>query len=103
MSTTVSALLDELEQTMKKENVWQEVSPSADKMRSREPFSIDTLNVIEWVQWVYLSRLRELLLSNQPLPVGANVAPYAEEALRSMKLDLPELIAVLKKLDGELG
>lgn len=102
MSMNIPALLDELEQSMKQANVWQEVPPTPEQLSSREPFSIDTLTILEWIQWVYIIRLRELLVENRALPKGSSVTPYAEEALKAMGLSLPRLLVALKKLDHAL-
>ena len=103
MSKNVSTLLDELEKVMKQARLWQDVPPTPEQLRSREPFSIDTLTMLEWIQWVYIVRLRELLSAGIPLPSGASVTPYAEEALKTMGLKLPEFLALLEKLDSEMS
>ncbi len=42
---------------------------------------MDTLEPLEWLQWVLIPRMHHLLDSEQPLPQNFAVAPYYEMAL----------------------
>jgi uncharacterized protein YqcC (DUF446 family) len=98
----VKSLLDRLEQEMKQQGCWQSSPPSPEKMASVEPFSIDTLTCPEWLQWVYHARLSAIVDAQAELPSGAQVFPYAEEALKSENIDADSLLVVIKKLDDLL-
>jgi len=88
---------------MTKAGVWQSIPPTPDRMMSVEPFSIDTLSFIEWLQWIYVPRLRAIIEAGGQLPVGAQVLPYAEEALRTSHEPIPGLLEIINQLDDALA
>lgn len=71
-----------IEQTMRAGDFWHDSVPSPAAMASRTPFCADTLEFSEWLQFVFLPRMRALIENNQPLPSASAIAPLAEEALR---------------------
>jgi len=100
MLGSVSELLDQVQSVMEESGLWQSIPPTPDKMMSTEPFSIDTLSFIEWLQWIYIARLRAIVEAGTALPVGAKVLEYAEEALKADGMDNPALLFLIKKLDS---
>ncbi|CDL60354.1 Hypothetical protein YqcC (clustered with tRNA pseudouridine synthase C) [Klebsiella pneumoniae IS39] len=57
----IEALLRETEH-------WQETAPDSSAFASDKPFCLDTLEPLEWLQWVLIPRMHQLLESGQPLP-----------------------------------
>lgn len=96
-------LLDELEAELRRLDHWCDVPPSPKALASREPFAVDTLTLPEWLQWVYLQRLRALLEADMPLPSGALVKPYAEEYFAQSGEPAGELIVIIDRIDAHLG
>ncbi len=86
MSQEVSVLLNDLECVLRAEGHWADIPPSIEALSSKEPFCVDTLSCLEWLQWIYIPRLREIMDQYASLPTGAQVQPYIEEALGSMRL-----------------
>jgi uncharacterized protein YqcC (DUF446 family) len=101
--TKLSTLLDELEQELRRLDYWSDVPPSPQAMASREPFAVDTLSLPQWLQWVYLQRLRALLEADAELPTGALVKPYAEEYFAASTGPAGELIVIIDRIDAHLG
>ena len=64
-----------------KRNHWQEQAPDSRAFASEQPFCLDTLEPLEWLQWVLIPRMHQLLDSGMPLPQNFAVAPYYEMAL----------------------
>lgn len=91
--------LNELEQELKAQNLWQAESPSAEALASREPFAIDTLSLPQWLQFVFIPRMRALIRAEAPLPQGFSIAPYAEEFYRSELLQRTALLTLLRQID----
>ncbi len=102
MTQAVLDLLTNIEGLLQKHNQWQTIPPSAEKMASTEPFSIDTLTFLEWLQWVYLARLRAIVHAGGALPQGAMVLPYAQEAMRADGIEIPGLLSLIEQLDEAL-
>ena len=71
--------LIDLEMKMQASGLWQERAPSDEALSSGEPFAIDTLRPEEWLQWIFIPRIRDLIKHNQPMPCGFAIAPYFEE------------------------
>ena len=102
MSDQVLSLLNQLQTTMERAGQWQTIAPAPEKLMSTEPFSIDTLSFLEWLQWIYIARLRALIDAGSSLPSGAQVLPYAEEALKASGIAVPGLLEVIGELDKAL-
>ena len=92
-------LLVELKELLKKHALWQAQAPTASAMSSEQPFSVDTLEPHEWLQWVFIQRIESMIELGQPLPKGFEIAPYFEEVWK-LSPEYQEIILVLKKMDG---
>lgn len=57
---------------------WSEVSPSAEALASVEPFSVDTLDFSQWLQWIFLPRMKLILEQDLPLPNASGILAMAE-------------------------
>ena len=93
--------LDELQQTMQRLNLWQAVLPAQEAFLSEEPFALDTMEPVEWLQWVFIPRMYALLESGAPLPNQIAISPYIEEALKEFD-HLADLLAPLVALENLL-
>lgn len=69
----IEALLRETEH-------WQDSAPDSRAFASEQPFCLDTMEPLEWLQWVLIPRMHQLLESGMPLPQNFAVAPYYEMA-----------------------
>ncbi|WP_245584138.1 YqcC family protein [Saccharospirillum impatiens] len=99
----LSYLLDELEVELREQGYWNDVPPTPEALASSQPFAVDTLSLPEWLQWIYLQRLRALIDAGLPLPTGAQVKPYAEEALKFEQRPTTPLLAIIDRIDRCLG
>ncbi|MCL9782774.1 YqcC family protein [Vibrio sp. S4M6] len=94
----LSELLTRLELELNAAQLWQERAPTMDKLASQQPFAIDTLDAHEWLQWIFIPKMRELLKNEQTLPSGMAISPYFEQVW----LDKPHLnlvISILQDID----
>ena len=91
-------LLQQLEAQLQHHELWQQTMPSAEALQSTEPFAIDTLHPHEWLQWIFIARMRALVESNQPLPRGFSIEPYFAEAWKQ-KLHYGELLETIRTID----
>ncbi|EHC75576.1 Hypothetical protein YqcC [Salmonella enterica subsp. enterica serovar Montevideo str. S5-403] len=67
---------------------------------STQPFFMDTMEPLEWLQWVLIPRMHTLLDNAQPLPEAFAVAPYYEMALAADHPQREAILAVLQDLDA---
>lgn len=99
MHQAVKELLIKIEQEMKRQGCWNPAPPPVQRLSSCEPFCMDTLSFTEWLQWVYLARLTAIVDSHGSLPTGAQVRPYAEEALKAAGFESRRLLVLIRQLD----
>ena len=99
MSNEATLLLDELEQELRRQNVWLATPPSPEAMASTTPFCMDTMAFSQWLQWFFVPRVRAIIEQGATLPSGSNIKPYAEEALRLEKLEMEKLLKLMEQFD----
>ncbi len=101
-SGKVQRLLADIEQQLQRLELWSFKPPSADALASVEPFCIDTLNLSEWLQWIMLPRMKQLLDRELPLPGNCNIHGIAEESFKELGQDYSQLLSLIKSLDETL-
>ncbi|WP_280187613.1 YqcC family protein [Delftia sp. PS-11] len=96
--------LQQLEDEMRRQNLWSPTAPSAQAMASTMPFMYDTLKLHEWLQWVFLPRLRAVVDAGGQLPCQSHVHPLAEhEWSQPVEFDKRHLLALLLRIDETLN
>jgi len=100
MTSLLLQRLEQLETLMRDHHHWQETPPSASALASSQPFCLDTLEPLEWLQWVLIPRMRALVAAQQPLPQKFAVAPYFEVALASTTPGHAPILLSLAQLDA---
>ncbi len=103
MQTTVAALLIDIESEMRILGLWTQVSPTPEALATSQPFGVDTLTLSQWMQYILLPTLYQLLENNQELPSGCGVAPMAEEYFRGSEMATTALIDALHAIDIALS
>ncbi|MBU3825628.1 MAG: YqcC family protein [Candidatus Oceanisphaera merdipullorum] len=97
-----TTLLDTIENELKALSWWQAVPPSAEDLASTLPFAVDTLSLAQWLQFVLLARLRDMLAAGMPLPTEISVYPVAQESFAGLSEDTRGLMAAIAQLDEAL-
>ena len=95
-------ILFQLETELKQQQLWSDSSPDALAMASSLPFCCDTLRLEQWLQFVFLPRLRFLLQTRRPLPAKVSVLPYAQEVLKPQYSRLASLLRLIARIDSAL-
>ncbi|MPW27425.1 YqcC family protein [Agarivorans sp. B2Z047] len=99
MPQQIMPLLLELEQCLKQANSWQNTLPSNELLASTQPFCIDTLSLPQWLQFIFIPKMRELIELGAPLPQKVEISPYAEEAVKQLAFNAKPLLDVIKTID----
>ena len=99
MSEEVTLLLNHIEQELRRQNVWATMPPSPEAMASTTPFCMDTMAFSQWLQWVFMPRVRSILDQGGRLPTGSNIKPYAEEAIKAEGLEAEKLLTHMEQFD----
>jgi len=95
----VAAVLIDIEAELRRLDLWQQRTPPAAAFESHQPFCFDTLTLPQWLQFVFLPTLYDMLEQERPLPSECGVAPMAEEYFRGARLHTQPLIDALRTVD----
>ena len=76
----LGSLLIDIECELRRAGFWCAEPPSAAALASVEPFCVDTLDFHQWLQFVFIPRMREMIETRSPLPSACNISAMAEEA-----------------------
>ncbi|UTF61480.1 YqcC family protein [Gilvimarinus sp. DA14] len=99
----VANVLIDIEAAMRELQLWESSPPSAEALASTQPFAIDTLSFTEWLQFIFLPRLQQLVEQRGSLPVNCQIAPMAQEYFRPMAISGEALIIELQRIDTLLS
>ena len=61
------------------------------------PFGVNQISLAQWLQFIYLPRMKALIMAGQGIPVS-EILPYAEQVLR-LQPGETELLNCIAKLD----
>ncbi|AIX72717.1 MAG: YqcC family protein [Mixta calida] len=86
-----------VEALLKKHALWRSEAPDTAAFDSTQPFFLDTMQPLEWLQWVLIPRMHALLDVGAQLPQNFAIAPYYEVALEA---DTPGRSALLTHLNA---
>lgn len=78
---------------------WSESPPSAQALASREPFCVDTLEFQQWLQWIFLPRMKVILEQDLPLPNASGILEMAEMVYASRQGEARVLQQLLARFD----
>src|SRR3546814_13147240 len=110
METRFPKIADQLllsERELRVQGWWSSVSPSAEALASVEPFAVDTLDFEQWLQWIFLPRMKAILENDLPLPNASGILAMAEMVYAQRPgqgIELQRLLAQFDQLiSDEIG
>lgn len=106
MDERLPALADHLlliERELRAQGWWAATPPSAEALASIEPFCVDSLAFEEWLQWIFLPRMKVIIESGQPLPSVSGIRPMAEMVYSAKLGKARGLLVLLGEFDGLIG
>ncbi|MDF7631338.1 YqcC family protein [Erwiniaceae bacterium L1_55_4] len=92
--------LQQIEAVMREHGHWQTQSPEPAAFASTEPFCLNTMEPLEWLQWVLIPRFHALIEAGAPLPQNFSVTPYYEVALPATTPGHTVLLLTLGQFDA---
>lgn len=99
ISNRIADVLLEVEATLRASGQWDENQPSASALDSEQPFCVDTLRFEQWLQWIFLPRMKQIVEQRHPLPENSRIFVYAKEYLRSDDAVTDMLLSQIKRFD----
>lgn len=101
--TTLITLLDALETELSAMGKLTSAPPAAEAFDSTVPFCMDCMPFTAWLQWLFIPRMRAIIDAGAQLPSGANIKPYAEEALLHERCYSTALLTLIEQIDDHLA
>ncbi len=98
----LTSLLIDLECELRRAHFWHSEAPSAEALASPEPFCVDTMDFSQWLQFVFLPRMRALLDARGTLPAACDITTMAE-TVWAANLQAKNVIAVLQAFDQTIN
>ena len=98
-ATQVLRELGVLQREMENVGLWSDLSPSDEALMSSEPFCCDTMSFTNWLQWIFVPRMRYMVEANAQLPSKSAMYPMAAEALVDMQGEFKGILDSVKRLD----
>ncbi len=95
----IADVLLEVEATLRINGKWDETRPSSSELASEQPFCLDTLAFEQWLQWVFLPRMKNTLEETKPLPAESSIFVYAQECLHENDTYTGSLLKLIKTFD----
>ncbi len=95
----IADVLLEVEATLRTNGKWDEISPDSDALASKQPFCMDTLEFEQWLQWIFLPRMKTTLEQTKPLPAKSSIFVYAHECLQKNDPSTSSLLKLIKTFD----
>ncbi len=95
----IADVLLEVEATLRTNGKWDENSPDSNALASKQPFCMDTLEFEQWLQWIFLPRMKTTLEQTKPLPAKSSIFVYAHECLQKNDPSTGILLKLIKTFD----
>ena len=95
----LSDMLKTLEEGLQSEELWLAQTPSNDALSSVEPFAVDTLTFIQWLQFLFLPQIKQICQEAAELPAICSIAPMAEEYFKSIQITGDTIVSQLTQID----
>ena len=95
----IADVLLEVEATLRINGKWDESSPDSGALASKQPFCMDTLEFEQWLQWIFLPRMKTALEETKPLPAKSGIFIYAQECLHENDPYTGSLLKLIKTFD----
>jgi uncharacterized protein YqcC (DUF446 family) len=78
---------------------WSVQPPAEEALASQEPFCVDTLDFDQWLQWIFLPRMKHIIEQDHPLPSVSGIRQMAEMVYADRQGQAGELLQLLGAFD----
>ncbi|CAG8870318.1 hypothetical protein PS627_03944 [Pseudomonas fluorescens] len=78
---------------------WSDQPPSAEALGSVVPFAVDSMSFEQWLQWIFLPRMKQILEHGLALPNASGILVMAETVYSNRPDESRELRRLLAEFD----
>lgn len=89
-----------IEAEMRRLQLWESQQPPVEALASLMPFCHDTLRFEQWLQWVFLPKMKQVLESEEDFPASSDITPLAEFRLQQLPQQTDHLLALIEQFDN---
>ena len=98
----VAAKLAEVEDEMKRMGLWQRDSLRPEQYEFRQAFAMDTMAFSQWLQFIFIPRVKEIIAAGGQFPSESQVGAQAIREFDSWP-DAEKLLGLLSEFDALFG
>ena len=98
-TTEVIDALNALELGLRELGLWSDARPQL----CHHAFCYDTLELEQWLQFIFLGRMREILEQGDRLPESCAIIPYVEMLSGAGKQVHPTLVSLIQRVDWSIS
>ena len=95
----LTQLLLEIETDLRLFDHWSFEPPSSQDLASNLPFCCDTLEAVEWLQFMFIPKMKLIIDTQTELPSCCGITPYFEESMQFEEINTDGLLALLRQVD----
>lgn len=95
----IADVLLEVEANLRVSGRWDHHQPPPAALTSPQPFCLDTLRFEQWLQWIFLPRMKQILEQQLPLPAKSGIYEYAEDYCYKDDPRSRQLLTLIKRFD----
>jgi len=88
-----------IERELQVQGWWGDEAPSDEALASTVPFAVDTLSFEQWLQWIFLPRMKIIIELGHPLPSASGILIMAETVFVDRPEQSRELLRLLAEFD----
>ena len=92
-------MLLELERELRRLERWSFDEPTPEQLQSTAPFAADRLAMEEWLQWIFIPAIKQIIESDSDFPEICDIHPYAEEYLKHESQQPEQLLNLIREID----
>lgn len=94
----VEILVNKLEHSLRQSGLWSTQVPSAKALQSMVPFAYDSMQFEQWLQFIFIPKMLEILDREQSLPKNLQLLPMAELSIGDRKNCL-DVMGIISQID----
>lgn len=99
----ISELLLELERALRELDLWESRQFAPHELVSQMPFAVDILTFPQWLQFIFIVKMNQLLEQGMALPSVSGMEPMAQEYFKQASIDGGQVETILARIDRLLS
>lgn len=84
-------------------DLWETEAPSPQALQSLIPFCHDTLLFEQWLQWVFLPKMKRVVEETEECPSSSEIAPLAEYRFEQLTQPTTVLLELIERFDDHIN